>query len=133
VSLNNYTNVARPLNAYFANSIIYGNNDNELGLDSFPSGNLFGYKFDHVLLKVESTFPTSDVNHYKDLLKAYGSLNDPLFADIENNFYQLDSTSSPAINMGEINLNINPILNNDILGFDRISHAPPDLGAYERR
>ncbi len=133
VSLNNYTNVARPLNAYFANSIIYGNNDNELGLDSFPSGNLFGYRFENVLLKVENTFPTSDASHYTNLLKAYGTINDPLFSDITNNIYELDSLNSPAINFGNATLNTNPVLNADIQGFDRLSHAPPDLGAYERR
>lgn len=134
VTLNNYTNMARPLDAYFGNSIIYGNNDNELGLDSFPSGNLFNFRFDHTLLKVESTFPTSDASRYNAILKAFGGSNDPLFSDIENNFYQLDSLNSAAVNAGDMTItNVSPLLSNDILGTSRAANAPPDLGAYERR
>ncbi len=134
VTLNNYTNAPRPLNAFFANSIIYGNNDNELGLDSFPTGNMFGFKFDHVLLKVESVFPTGDATRYNAILKAFGGNYDPFFADIDNNFYQLDSLNSPAINAGDSNLDlVSPLLSSDILGTDRGPLSPPDLGAYERR
>ena len=134
VTLNNYTPVdVRALNAYFGNCIIHGNNENELGLDSFPSGNQFGFRFDHTLLKVESSFPTSDPQRYIQIIKATDSNNDPLFADIENNYYQLDSLSSAAIDVGDLGIvNVNPVLQNDIEGKSRLI-TPPDLGAYERR
>jgi hypothetical protein len=135
VSLNNYFDLnLRSLNAYFGNCIIYGNNDNELDLDSFPIGNLFNFKFDHSLLRVESAFPTSDPNRYASILKAFSSFNNPLFKDIDNNDYQLDSLNSPAINSGDITItNLSPILNNDILGNSRLNPPAPDMGAYERR
>jgi hypothetical protein len=117
VTLNNYTNAARPLNAYFGNCILYGNNDNELGLDSFPNGNLFNFTFDHSLIKVESTFPTSNASRYISIIKAFGSNNNPTFEDIDNNFYQLDSLNSPAVDAGDITITqVNPILSGDILG-----------------
>jgi hypothetical protein len=129
VSLNNYTPAeVRSLNAYFGNCIIYGNIENELGLDSAFFGNQFGFKFDHTLIKVESTFPTSDASRYIQILKNI----DPLFVDVENNFYQLDSLSSPAIDYGDpAILIIDPTrLNYDILDNPRNT---PDIGAYERR
>ncbi len=135
VTLNNYFDVnVRSLYAYFGNSIVYGNNDNEFGIDTFPTGNMFAFQFDHSLLKVESSFPTSDPLRYTSILKAYNGLNNPLFTDIDNNIYELDSASSPAINAGDINItNTNAILQNDILGNTRLSAPAPDMGAYERR
>ena len=56
MTLNNYfSTIVRPLNSYFGNCIIHGNNDNELALDSFPTGNQFGYMFDNAIIKVENT------------------------------------------------------------------------------
>lgn len=136
VTLNNYfgSNL-RSLNAYFGNSIIHGNNDNEIGLDSFSTGNLFGFRFDHNLIKVESTFPMSDTLRYKAIVRATGNTNEPKFADIENNVYELDSASSPAIDVGSINITqVNPLLNFDLKGNPRPANSSnPDLGAYERR
>jgi hypothetical protein len=141
VSLNNWYqspsgNIKRDLDAYFGNCIIYGNNDNELALDSFPSPPpfLFKYKFDHTLIKVENTFNTSDASHYISILKAFNGNNDPHFVDIENNYYQLDSAGSAAIDMGDIFITtINPILNNDIENTFRPQRSGPDMGAYERQ
>ena len=133
ITLNNYFDVfVRQLDAYFGNCIVYGNNDNELSLDSFPSGNKFNFTFDHTLLKVESTFPTSNPSRYISILKAYNGINNPNFEDPETNNYQLDSANSPAINAGNINItNISPILSNDILGNSRLNPPAPDMGAYE--
>ncbi len=138
VSLNNYylynnTPIIRPLNAYFGNCIIYGKNDNELGFDSALTGNQFSFIFDHTLLKIENSFPTSDPSRYLSIIKASGQMNDPNFADVENNNYQIDSLNSPAIDVGDINItNQNSILNFDILGTSRPQRNSPDLGAYER-
>ena len=138
VSLNNYydynnVSIIRPLNAYFGNCIIYGNNDTELGLDSALTGNQFNVRFDHTLIKVESSFPTSDPSRYISIIKASGKNNDPKFVNVENNNYQIDSLNSPAIDFGDINItNVNSILNFDILGTSRPQRNGPDLGAYER-
>ncbi len=135
VTLNNYFDViVRPLNAYFGNSIIYGNNDNELGLDSFPTGNQFGFRFDHTLIKVENSFPTSNPSRYISIIKAFNQTNDPHFVDVYNNNYQIDSLNSPAIDAGDINITlVNSLLDFDILGTSRPQRNGPDLGAYERQ
>ena len=139
VTLNNYYIastglVIRNLNAYFGNCIIYGDNDNELAFDSSSTGNQFGFKFHHTLLKVESSFPTSDPLRYVSIVKAFDGSNNPAFADIDNNYYQLDSINSPAIDVGDSNITqLNTILGNDILGTIRPQRNGPDLGAYERQ
>jgi len=134
VSLSNYyLNIPRPLTAYFGNSIVYGNNENEFGIDSIAIANQLDFLFENCLLKVESAFPTGNTQRYKDIIKATGSTNDPLFADFENNDYQLDSASSPAINAGSPTVtSSNPILSTDLLGNPR-PIGLPDMGAYERR
>ncbi|MBL4587656.1 MAG: hypothetical protein JKX84_11470, partial [Flavobacteriales bacterium] len=40
-----------PLNAYFGNCIVFGNNPTELGLEEDPSGT-FNFKFDNCLMRV---------------------------------------------------------------------------------
>ena len=134
LSLNNYTNIARPLDAYFGNCIVYGTNDTELDLDSFPTTGQFNFYFDYSLLKVENTFPTSNTSHYSNIIRATGSSNNPLFQDTENNNYQLDSLNSPAIDRGDAAILLaNPaILNFDLNGTPRPQRSAPDLGAYER-
>ena len=136
VLMNNYfgTNVRR-IDANFYNCIVYGNNDQELGIDSFPNAapGLFNYKFDHALLKIEGTFPTSNPLFYNAIIRATGSSNSPRFQDVDNNIYKLDSTSI-AIDAGDAAfLSIDPILNTDLEGLVRPQGLGPDLGAYERR
>ena len=140
VTLNNYyvynnIQLIRQLNVYFGNSIIYGVNDNELGFDSAANGNQFNFRFDHVLLKVKSDFPTSDPSRYISIIKATNSdIFNPRFADVDNNNYKLDSLNSSAVDAGDINITLlNSILNFDILGTSRPQRNGPDLGAYERQ
>lgn len=135
--LNNYYGTdVRQLNAFFYNSIIYGNLDTEVGLDSFPNAapGRFNFKFDHALLKVENSFPLSNPAHFSAILAGN---SDPEFKDIENNIYEIDSTSV-AVDAGDAGiLTVDPILNFDLNGNPRpVSVLPPprpDLGAYERR
>lgn len=138
VLLNNYFDVnVRQLNATFYNSIIYGNLDNEIGLDSFPNAapGRFNFRFDHVMLKVENSFPIGNPAHYNAILA--GASIDPKFKDIDNNIYEIDSTSV-AVDAGSAAfVNADPVLNFDLKGNPRpVSIIPPplpDLGAYERR
>ncbi len=128
---NNNVNV-RQLDAYFGNCIVYGNLDNELTLDSFPNAasGLFKFHFDHAILKVENAFPTSNPINYTSILRNAN----PIFRDYENNNYELDSASSPAIDAGSLPvLSIDPVLNLDLNGNIRPQGILPDLGAYERR
>ena len=140
VTLNNYylynnNPIIRPLNSYFGNCIIYGNNENEIGFDSASVTNQFNFRFDHTLLKVEASFSTSDLSRYISIIKAFGSsTNNPKFVDVDNNNYQIDSLNSPAIDAGDITItNLNSLLNFDILGTSRPQRNNPDLGAYERQ
>ncbi|HNQ61208.1 MAG TPA: choice-of-anchor Q domain-containing protein [Bacteroidia bacterium] len=122
----------RPIDAYFGNCIVYGNLESEISLDSFPNAapGKFNFMFDHAIMKVEAAFPTSNPAHYAAILRNAN----PIFRDIENNNYQLDSTSSPAIDAGAASvLTADPILNFDLLNNSRPQGPLPDLGAYERR
>ncbi|MEE4257897.1 MAG: hypothetical protein V2I47_12730 [Bacteroidales bacterium] len=111
--------------AYFGNSIIYGDKDEEILISGDEQGSL-DYTFDHCLLKTtlgisnDTLFPGSVKNE------------DPIFVDADNNNMALDSLS-PGIDMGSIevinNSQLPTIIDKDILGVSRI--ASPDMGAYE--
>jgi hypothetical protein len=124
VYLNNYyvnqsnQTIAFPMNANFANSIIYGNQRDELALDG--TENDFIVKFDHMLLKTE--LDISDEEIFVNTIKN----EDPEFIDYLENDLRLDSIS-PARNIGSVNIaNTVPV---DIAGESRTES--PDLGAYE--
>jgi hypothetical protein len=110
--------VAYPFSANFANSIIYGNQLNELAIDD--SATEFIYTFDHCLLKTDLNISSS--GNFVECLKN----EDPLFVDYLENNYQLDSLS-PAKNIGDPV--ISTTIPTDINGKDRTQ--TPDLGAYE--
>lgn len=135
IFMNNYYTGVRPLNSYFGNCIVYGNNDQEIGVDSFPLSNQFNFYFDNALLKVESSFSTSTPFHYNNIIRSSGGFNSPGFADVGNNNYKLDSINSSALENGRMNVvNAFPsVLNFDIEGQTRPQRALPDLGAYERQ
>ncbi len=119
-----------PLDAYFGNCIIYGNNVNELGLDNNPAA-AFDFKLDRCLLRVDP----EDVDVSNPLQFADVLLNlDPKFKDGLNGDFQLD-TLSPAMNAGYQSItNALPELSTDLLGnFRPFGGTSPDLGAYERQ
>jgi hypothetical protein len=110
---------------YFGNSIIYGNQSEEILIDSDDAGELT-YVFDHCLLRTQMNIGDDEV--FPGCLKN----QQPLFVDIEKNNLALD-TLSPGIDQGDINI-INAsalptIIDKDILGVSRI--ISPDMGAYE--
>jgi hypothetical protein len=131
VYMQNYYDVVRPLDsAYFGNCIIYGNLDNEIGLDSAnTSGDNFRFKFDHTLIKISTQTSTSNGNQFISIIKN----SDPGFSDTQNNVYELNS-GSPAVDAGDINItNLNPILATDIKNITRPQGPAPDMGAYEKQ
>lgn len=124
VYLNNYyldqndQVVSFPFFANIANSIIYGNQREELVLDD--SIGEFNYTFNHCLIKTEMNI-AQDTN-FKSILKN----QDPLFVDYTTNNLQPDSLS-PVIGAGSTEIaNTVPY---DINGIDRTQR--PDLGAYQ--
>ena len=108
--------------AYFGNCIVYGNIDNEVGLDSSQGGN-FNYKFENTLIKVPAAFNVIDGFHFLSSFKN----NDPSFSNSSNNDYTLN-TGSFAIDKGNISIGAQYPL--DLKGVSRT--ASPDLGAYEK-
>lgn len=135
LAMNNYyfyddTYTAFNFSAYFYNSIIYGNLENELIIDQYiEDGNTFTFKFDHCLMKLNDSFDTSDEDVFANLIKN----EDPKFMNTGNHSGTLDfrlDTLSVAKDTGSIEfLDLFPI---DMLGNDRKLDGKPDLGAYER-
>ena len=111
--------------AYFGNCIIYGNTNNEIALDSAGTI-LFNYKFDHCLVKVDTSIHTSNSYHFKTIY-----INqEPDFVNPFNSDFKLNS-SSFAIDKGDID--IGRAFPTDLISKSRIDDLAPDLGAYEYR
>ncbi len=124
VYLNNYyidqdnQVVSLPFFANIANTVIYGNQKEELVLDD--SVGEFLYTFDHCLLKTEIEI-AQDTNFKSVIIN-----QDPLFVDAALNNLQPDSLS-PLIGAGNINIaNTVPF---DLNGNSRIDR--PDIGAFQ--
>jgi hypothetical protein len=114
-------------NAFFGNSIIFGNNQNEIELGDSEE-NAFNYEFDHCIIQVPDTFDISDKDHFKNVWK--GKNNNPKFVDPFDEYdYSLD-TLSAAKDIGNPDLAKEYPL--DIMNKDRTADEGPDLGAYER-
>ena len=104
-------------NALFGNCIIYGNNANEIVSDKKGSGS-FSYSFKNCLVNtnLSSGFEKSLFN------------KDPLFVDISENNFAIDSLS-PAKNMG--NIEIARLFPVDLDNQSRLADDGPDSGALE--
>ncbi len=113
------------LNGYFGNCIIYGSIEEEIILSNNDQV-LFNYNFDHCLMK--TLLEISDQEHFTNCQKN----NDPLFIDVYNLNYRID-TLSPAIDYGSIEIvNGSPVdISVDLDGDLRNADSAPDLGAYE--
>jgi hypothetical protein len=111
--------------AYFGNSIIYGNLQDELGLDAASNG-VFNYTFDHCFIRT-----TTDISSDPNFIFVTRNEN-PLFIDpsVHN---LVPDTLSPVINAGSLEvINNSPYnLTFDINGINRIADEGPDLGAFE--
>lgn len=140
VILNNYYKdvygiiQVRQLNATFANSIIYGNEESELGLSMYDgTEDYFTYKFDHCLLKISNDFDVSNTENFVEIVKN----ENPKFVSTTSPYnYQLD-TLSAAKDKGSIDFvgfipEYSIDLTLDLNGESRLSDNLPDLGAYER-
>ncbi|MDR4989222.1 MAG: hypothetical protein RG741_10335 [Bacteroidales bacterium] len=103
---------------YFGNSIIYGNNQEEIVFDIYE-GTEVAFTFDHCLLRTQMNTATS--SFIECLIN-----QDPLFHDNQRHDYRL-TEDSPAIGAGspEIAGQV-PV---DLLGRDRTER--PDIGAVQ--
>ncbi|HOY32450.1 MAG TPA: choice-of-anchor Q domain-containing protein [Bacteroidales bacterium] len=111
--------------AYFGNCIIYGNNTEELILDSVTDA-VFHYKFENCVLKSTNYQANSSiVNSFFN--------QDVMFNNYAMNDFSLKPGSS-AIDAGNINIIYSSFVVNlyeDIRGNNRTLNPPPDLGAYD--
>ena len=113
--------------ADFGNCIIYGSITNELGLGELE-GHRFNYKFDHCLLKADTSIHTTDETHFINPLVNPERFK---FMDPNHHDYRLD-TLSPAKDYCTYDL-INEnwqLLEKDLKG--DLRDSKPDIGAYER-
>ncbi len=114
---------------YFANSIIYGDKENEFGINK-ESGADFNYKLENCIVKANESMDFSDNNIYINVWK---NLN-PKFVSPNDYNWKLD-TLSDAEDRGNIDIVTNynhiPDITTDIEENSRIINTP-DLGAYER-
>jgi len=124
--------------ALFSNCIIYGPNENEIGLDFEPKGTkkgseesqkefLLNYKFEHSLIKTTSKAEAlSNKNHFQDVIVN----RNPSFMDVSAYNYHLD-TLSVAKDAGSTEIALRYPL--DYAGNNRVDGvALPDLGFLER-
>lgn len=131
VFINNYyyfngQEIARDLTkAYFGNSVIYGNLQDELGLDPATTAQ-FNYTFDHCFIRSQMNV-SGDENFLAVTMNV-----DPLFID-KSLHNLMPDTLSPMINYGSYQVISNsPFgLEFDIMGKNRMQNEGPDLGAYE--
>ncbi|MFP4448945.1 MAG: right-handed parallel beta-helix repeat-containing protein [Bacteroidales bacterium] len=108
--------------ASFVNSIIYGNQGNEIGFD-FKEGAESNFTFDHSLVRINPDFNTGTDNFNAVIVN-----KDPEFVAPYDFKYQLDSLS-PAIDAG--NPETGQEYPYDILNNSRIEDEAPDIGAFE--
>lgn len=114
-------------NAYFGNSIIFGNSQKEIEFGN-NGENKFNFKFDHCLIQMPDTFNISNKEHFRNVKR--GSSINPKFIDpYGRNNFALDTLSS-AKDIGSAE--ISKRFPTDILRRDRTIDLAPDPGAYER-
>lgn len=131
LALNNYyiydgDTIARGLeNAYFGNSIVYGDIREELIFSKSLQAD-FNYLFENTLVKTSKELSASNnfINCFNE---------DPMFRNPDKFDFHLDSLISPAINKGSMEV-INQTQDFDLtIDLDGISRTAdqPDVGAYE--
>lgn len=117
-------NAGLDLNAYFANTIVYGDITDEVAVESVPNIG-FNYLFENCLLKTSAT--TSSASNYLNCF----TNQDPLFKDKTKLANFNIKQSSAAIDKGSYALSKSGITVPTVDIENTIRIANPDLGAYE--
>jgi hypothetical protein len=107
----------------FKNCILYGDQEEEIGLDSLAQAGAghFAYSFDHCLIKTQRAVPASHYNTpYKNA--------DPGFKNVPANNYELNAAAYP-IDKGNTAITVFTDLNAKLR--PNSSTSIPDIGAYE--
>ncbi len=103
---------------YFGNSIIYGSNQDEIGLD-LHEGTSIDFTLDHCLIR--SRMDTSEGNFINTIVN-----QDPLFLNNQQHDFRLGE-GSPAIGAGKVSVAAE--IPADLFGRDRTER--PDIGAIQ--
>lgn len=120
--VNNTYNI-RPLElAYFANCILYGNLNNEILLDSFPSQNNFNYFFKNCLVKV--SYDISNNSKWQNIIK---NINPEIKNHLKEDYTLKEN--SICINNGDPNIGL--LFPFDFNKKSRLADNKPDIGAFE--
>ena len=122
----NLENPTLPLDANFSNTVIDGNNTNELVLEKNET-DTFGFLFENCVIKYsniedDELYNFQDENHYIDV---YLNLSGD-YKDTALNEFNIGENSEFQEKAG---IPVNTQATNDILGNDRT--ASPDIGAYQ--
>jgi hypothetical protein len=132
LALNNYyifegDTIARGLEkAYFGNSIVYGNLNEELVFSKTTQA-AFNYSFENTLIKTNRAFDNDE-----QFVQCFNE--DPLFREPQEFDFRLDTIISPAIDKGNMRIiqeTTDFDLSQDKNGVKRTTNQKPDLGAYE--
>ncbi|MDA3894452.1 MAG: right-handed parallel beta-helix repeat-containing protein [Salinivirgaceae bacterium] len=133
IIFNNYYEVDDKITAFdfsalFANSIIYGNLENELLMDLNPTDDVeLGLLFDHCMIKLDDDFDTSNDQIFSNVIRHKDSL--PNFTNTYEGDFRLDTLSAAKDKGSTIYSTLLPFDQDDV---DRTLDDKPDLGAYER-
>lgn len=132
--LNNYYEdggvIAAPFQAYFGNSIVYGNIDSEIGFDLVDQFTP-QFQFEKSLIKIDPDIDTNFPSVFTNIIKnPFPALD---FKSTFDNDYRLD-TLTVAQDAGDINItNVAPLISTDNTGtVNRVINNIPDMGAFER-
>ena len=116
--------------AYFGNCIVYGTNQDEVGLGELDDV-VFNYYFNHCIVRYENR-QKLEVDESRFINVIFDE--EPAFKSLENYNYNFElDTLSVGKDAGLIDItNSGPVLQTDILGNSRLSDDGPDIGVYER-
>ena len=115
---------------FFANSIIYGNLDNEFVAQSYDIEGGMAFSFDHCLMKLDLEDTDTSLAMYQHCI-----VNEtPDFVSTEDFDFHLDTVTN-ATNKASIDIiNDNLLfLEFDLDGNNRLLDNKPDIGAYEKQ
>jgi hypothetical protein len=112
------------------NSIVSGSGSDELVFDDGTLGTqegFFNFNFEHSLLKIDSILNSNNYPNFFDHCQNCASIqsSEPLFVDVDDQNYHLDSLSQAAMKALSI-----PGITVDLDGFPR-DPVMPDAGCYE--
>ncbi|MDR2813250.1 MAG: hypothetical protein LBB79_01125 [Prevotellaceae bacterium] len=119
---NSYDTIPTPLEAYFANSIIYGSSANGLSVHEQKGRAPMRLKLENCIVKLSSSYDLSDGERYVGVIT-----EKPAFKDADKNDFHL-SEKSPAVNAGLDSIAAAYPVDAD--GYDRSISHDKSLGCY---